>query len=162
MKRALLVVDLQREFEDTDGKFNEILKWVQHQSEMYTYDKIIATVCGNSINSPFYKYTGWDKMLNSEPRALEFTADVIIEKKTYGLPYRVLFDVLPANYVYDIIGYNTDACVLKVVLDMADAGRDIRILTNYCYSSSGEEAHKRGVEVLKSLLSSAVFSDTNS
>lgn len=156
--RALLVVDLQEEFKDKDGVYNDILKWVKCQKEIGLYDMIIATQCGNSLSSPFYKYTGWDAMLDGNVKKLPFDSDYVIYKDTYGLSCED-FDLLPMGYVYDIVGYNTEACVLKVALDMADRGRDIRVLVNHCYSSSGEKHHKRGVEVLKSLLTSAIVED---
>lgn len=147
--RVLLVVDLQPEFRDTDGRYEEILQFVKN---CCGYDKVIATVCGNSEKSPFVKYNNWFECMGShEP--LEFEADDFVYKEGYGLAD---YDVLPKDSFYEIIGFNTDACVLKVALDLFDRGYDFCVLTEQCYSSNGAEHHARGVRLMRELMSDAI------
>lgn len=145
----LLVVDLQREFRDTDGQYERILNWVK---TVKGYDKIIATKCLNSVDSPFVKYENWYDCIDSVCE-LEFQADKVIEKYGYGL---IDYSKLSKTDTYDIVGFNTDACVLKVALDLFDRNYNFSVLTEYCYSSNGLEHHKYGVELLRRLMSKAI------
>lgn len=145
----LLVVDLQREFYEPSGNYERILNFVKTTKD---YDKIIATRCRNSYDSPFYRYHNWFDCLNGV-QPLDFNPDKIIEKVTYGLPN---YNVLSKKNHYDVIGYNTDACVLKVAMDLFDKGYDFNVLTKYCYSSTGEAQHRSGIKLLRHLMSDAI------
>lgn len=151
-KNVLFVVDLQKEFRDSDGQYERILNWVREQITNNTYDLVLATKCHNSENSVF-KYTGWTDMLDSEPAELEFVPDLVIDKYSYGVPF---IKGLQSSWHYDIIGFNTGACVLKTALDLGDMGFSISVLSDYCYSSDGKEKHERGLWTLKNLLGTAV------
>lgn len=146
----LLVVDLQREFYEDSGNYERILNFVKTTKN---YDKIYATRCSNSPDSPFMKYNNWEDCLDGV-LPLEFNADTVFEKQTYGLSD---YNQLDKSNHYDVIGYNTDACVLKIALDLFDKGYDFNVLTEYCYSSEGEEHHKNGVELLRRLMSDAII-----
>lgn len=146
--KVLLVVDLQPEFKDNDGQYERILEFVRTTKD---YDRIIATKCFNLSSSPFIKYNAWNACLG-EIKELEFTPSYIIGKSTYGL---VDYDILDRDWEYDIIGFNTDACVFKIAMDMFDRKYDFRVLTQYCYSSNGLDSHLRGKAVLKANLGTA-------
>lgn len=146
--RVLLVVDLQPEFKDNDGQYERILDFVKSTKE---YDRIIATKCFNLSSSPFIKYSCWFDCLE-EIKELEFTPYYIVAKSTYGL---VDYDILDKDWEYDIIGFNTDGCVLKIAMDMFDRKYDFRVLSQYCYCSTGIEAHIFGKAVLKNNLGTA-------
>lgn len=146
---VLLVVDLQPEFRDTDGRYERILDWVR---TVEGYDRIIATKCLNSMNSPFVKYENWYDCIDSVCD-LEFKADKVIEKYGYGI---IDYSILNKIDTYDIVGFNTDACVLKIALDLFDRNYNFNILTEYCYSSNGLEHHQYGVELLCRLMGKAV------
>ena len=140
--RILLVVDLQPEFRDNDGQYEKILEFVKTTKD---YDRIVATKCYNAENSSFVKYDCWHDCLD-KVEELEFKADEIIAKVSYGL---TTYSLLNPKYSYDIIGFNTDCCVQKIAMDMFDRGYDFRVLSQYCYSSLGLQAHLRGKESLK-------------
>lgn len=148
--RILLAVDVQHEFQDQNGRYEKIVSYIKNASS--EYDFVYATVCANKPDSPFIKNEVWFDCMNGvEP--LAFSPDKIFVKYGYGfLDYNWLD---PENH-YDIIGFNTDCCVLKVALDLFDRGYDFSVLTEYCYSSSGEEEHRRGVAVLRDLLGKLV------
>lgn len=148
--KILLVVDLQVEFKDNDGQYERILDFVNHAKEN-GYDRVIATVCKNNDNTAFVKYENWYDCYNPEP--LEFNPDDILIKYGYGLNN---YNILPKTDQYDIIGFNTDACVLKIALDLFDNNYDFHVLTDYCYSNSGYTHHINGVELLKRLMSKAI------
>ena len=152
--RVLLVVDLQKEFRDNSGNYERILNFVRTNTTSRTdYDLVIALKCSNDMKSAFVKYNAWKECLNGV-EDLEFTPDVILHKTSYGLGG---YNVLSKDNTYDIVGFNTDACVLKVALDLFDRCHDFRVLTKYCYSSSGHEWHEIGIKTMKHLMKDAII-----
>lgn len=153
--KILLAVDLQKEFADKDGKYEDILAFLKEAVSGGGYDKVVATKCQNSSDSNFDRYNNWHK-LSKGASELEFEADEVIEKQSYGL---LDYSMFPKDAIIDIIGYDTGACVLKIALDLFDRNYDFRVLTKYCYSTGGREHHERGVRILKDLMERAVFED---
>ncbi|MCI8520252.1 MAG: isochorismatase family protein [Clostridia bacterium] len=150
--KILLAVDLQKEFADKDGKYEEILAFLNDAVRGGGYDKVVATKCVNSNKSNFVRYNNWHKLIDGTSE-LEFKADEVIEKQSYGLTD---YSMLPKDAEIDIIGYDTGACVLKIALDLFDRDYKFLVLSKYCYSTGGEEHHKRGLQVLSNLLENAV------
>ncbi len=151
--KILFVVDLQREFADNDGKYEEILNFVHTSTANKDYNKIIATKCKNKQNSNFVRYSNWFDLID-DASDLDFEADMVIEKISYGL---LDYSFLPRNAEIDIIGFNTGACVLKVALDLFDRDYNFKVLSKYCYSSNGLEHHKHGLWTLTNLMENAVI-----
>lgn len=145
----LLAIDVQKEFSNNDGNYERIVNFINNAKE---YDKIVATRYLNTLGSNFVKYLNYTKCIDGV-YDLEFNPDLIIDKYGYGLKDYSIFS--KENH-YDLIGLNTDACVLKISFDLFDLGYDFNILTDYCYSSSGLDAHLRGIEVMKSVFGSIV------
>ena len=151
--KILLVVDLQAEFADSDGEYERILEFVRNAIKDTTYDKVIATKCLNRENSNFVRYSNWERLIDGAAE-LEFTPDYVIEKVFYGLTD---YSILPKNAEFHVVGYNTGACVLKVALDLFDRDYNFKILSRYCYSSSGLAHHRCGLWTLKNLMENAVL-----
>lgn len=153
--KILLAVDLQKEFADKDGKYEEILAFLKEAVRGGGYDKVIATKCVNNKKSNFVRYNNWHKLIKGASE-LEFEADEVIEKQGYGL---LDYSMLPEGSIIDIIGYDTGACVLKIAMDLFDREYDFRILAKYCYSTGGKEHHELGLKILKNIMEKAVFED---
>ena len=152
--RVLLVVDLQKEFSDNCGNYERILNYVKGNiANRSKYDLVIALKCSNDMESSFVKYNAWKKCLKYV-EDLEFNPDVILQKTSYGL---LGYNVLSKENTYDIVGFNTDACVMKVALDLFDRRYNFRVLTKYCYSSSGQEWHEIGIKTMKHLMKDAII-----
>ena len=151
MKKILLAVDVQPEFADKDGKYEEILEFINKSRN--NYDEVIATVCKNKPDSPFVRYENWYECFAI--KSLDFKADNVLEKFGYGLPEYE--SILPKDAHYDVIGFNTEACVLKIALDLFDKGYDFNVLTDYCYSKSGYDKHMNGVTLMTRLMSKAII-----
>ena len=148
--RLLLVVDLQKEFSDRcKSKYDEIIGWVTNHSN--EYDSVVATRFMNKPNSPFIKYLGCNKM--QSVRDLEFKCDTIIDKCSYGLQD---YSWIPEKYSIDIVGMDTDACVLKIAFDLFDMGKDFKVLSNLCWSSGGETAHNNAVSLMRRQLGDGI------
>ena len=148
--KILLAVDVQKEFRDQDGQYDRIVSYIKNAAGKY--DRIYATVCANKPDTPFVKNNVWLDCLDGvEP--LAFSPDKVFVKYGYGF---LDYSWLDPEDQYDIIGFNTDCCVLKVALDLFHRGYAFHVLTDYCYSSTGEEEHRRGVAVLRDLLGQMV------
>lgn len=146
----LLVVDLQKEFIDHEGKYGEIIEFVKKAKEN-GFDEVYATMTVNHPEGPYVKYARWyDCMGIVEP--LEFNCDKLIIKHGYGLDS---YEVLSKENEYTIIGFNTDACVLKVATDLFDRNYKFKVKLDCCYSSNGFDHHHRGVRLFKDLMPDA-------
>ena len=158
--RILIAVDVQPEFgltkkADAD-RYWKIVNFIRHEYRtLEHYDAVFATVCKNHLNHNFVKSGVWTD-LTAGTKPLDFEATEFFVKYGYGLSdydlYKTFIPLAEQGVEFDVIGYNTDCCVLKVALDLFDRGAKVRVLSEYCYSSSGEEHHQRGVEILKDLI----------
>jgi len=52
----LLAVDVQPEFNNDDAWYSKIVSYIKHAKEN-GYDRVYATVCGNSKNGSFVRYS---------------------------------------------------------------------------------------------------------
>lgn len=148
--RMLLVVDLQKEFSNNcKAKYDEIIGWVTKHSK--EYDKVVATRFVNNYTSPFVRHLGWDKM--QLVRDLEFQYDTIIDKCSYGLQD---YSWIPEKCSIDIVGMDTDACVLKTAFDLFDMDMDFKVLSKLCWSSGGESAHYNAVALMRRQLGDCI------
>lgn len=151
MAEVLLVVDLQKEFMDHEGKYKEILEFVRNARDN-GYDAIYATMCVNQENGPYVRYGRWHDCMGAvEP--LEFTPDKLLIKHGFGLDN---YGVLDKDNHYTIVGFNTDACVLKVATDLFDRNYNFNVKLGYCYSSNGFDKHNRGVSIFNDLMPDAL------
>ena len=147
MKKVLLVIDCQEEFADENNiNFKRILDYINTNRNEYDYVYATKFVQGNTS---FKKYLGWE--LEESSKGLSFSADMIILKHGYGLDD---YDVLNKDYHYDVVGCETDACVLKIAMDLFDREYDFAVLKDYTYSnsylqSSALDIMKRNVGCLK-------------
>lgn len=160
VKKVLLVVDLQPEFRDKDGVYEECVNFVNTQfaKAPRIFDEIIATKCRNYKGSNYEIMANWQDCMNS-CEELAFPADRVIEKTGYGLDCyeEAGRAVLEKDALYMIIGFNADACVLKVALDLFDRGYTFCVATDKCGSSSSEAHRQRGIDVMKSLIPNALL-----
>lgn len=134
----LIVVDLQPEFIGKNKvSYDRILNFIRSSH----YDKIFATrfVSGNKN---FKDRLHWDMPKETTPQ-LEFEYDVLFDKTGYGLSDDQ-YKAFNKDHVYDIVGCETDACILKIAMDMFDRGYHFYVLSNYIYTGSdnGEAALK--------------------
>lgn len=148
--RILLVVDLQKEFSDNcKSKYDEIIGWVKNHSN--EYDSVVATRFMNKPDSPFIRYLGWNKM--QFVRELDFEYDILINKCSYGLQD---YSWIPEKCSIDIVGMDTDACVLKIAFDLFDMDKDFKVLSKLCWSSGGECAHNNAVALMRRQLGDGI------
>lgn len=153
-RKALLVVDVQ------DGFLNDntyhILDYIRDKVQNSTYDYVIATQFVNHHDSPYVPFLNWDKMMSGDvdtdiDEIVASHADIIINRQTYSSCDSELLDVLSDHHIdsVDIVGIDSDACVLSTALFLFDHHVDIRVDSHGCASGAGEEMHHAAMMILK-------------
>lgn len=132
MLKALIVVDLQPEFIVNDKTRQAYHKVLQFVKTTKVYDRVIATQFIRG-NSNYKKFLDFDFPANPAP--LEFEYDKLIQKTGYGL-HDVEYSNFSHEYHYDIVGCETDACVMKIALDMFDHEFSFNVLYSHVFTGS--------------------------
>lgn len=150
--KYLYVVDLQTEFvKDKRGQqiYNNCINFIR--SNRNNYDAIYAAVYKNRDNVNMNRYVGWNEMQKSID-ALDFVPDDFWYHSGYAIdsyPFKATDKV-------DVIGFDTDACVLNACFDLFNLNVQFRVLVSGCWSSGGASMHKAGLEVMKRQFRNAV------
>lgn len=153
-KSALLVIDVQR------GFINKYTKDIPSliEQEQTRYDFVWSAQLEHKENSPFLKirrYSGFSDIDSPEELAFNLRPDAkTIFKHGYSAVTNKLSDELKANNIIqiDLMGVDTDQCVLATALALFDLGITPRIVVDRCASTGGPEAHDAGVDVLRRAL----------
>lgn len=77
---------------------------------------------------------------------------VVEEKTTYGLPHEDLFRLVGLCSHIDVVGFDTDACVMAAAVNLFDAGYDFDVLGEYCASTNGPDYHEAGMKIINKVL----------
>lgn len=154
MSRALILVDVQRGFmnEFTHHIPERILALLERDD----HKPLLFTRFVNVAGSPYHKFLDWHEC--EKPPATELVPELeqhvrkgrVYEKKGYtGLPGAL------ATYLkrsrrkeVEIVGIDTDICVLKIAMDVFDLGIKPIVLTDCCASTLGSQAHLAGLAIL--------------
>ena len=150
--KYLLVVDLQKEFvKDKQGKkiYDSCLDYIATRGR--DYNAVLAAVYVNKDNYNMKRLLGWTEM--ERPQSLEFVPDASFSHSGYSI--KEYPSVTPMDQI-DIIGFDTDACVLSAAFDIFNIGCNMRILTNLCWSSGGKKMHEAGLTIMRRQFGSAV------
>ena len=117
----------------------------------------IATQFINTKNSNFVKLLDWEEMQEGSQSTdicnkIRETSIKTIKKNTYGSTE--LIEHLKNQGIKQtlIVGVDTDACVLKIALDIFDADIEPYVLTEYCGSSGGLAYHDLAIKLLRRLI----------
>lgn len=147
MYKYLFVVDVQKEFvKDKMGEkvYQKCLQYID--AHRHEYDAVIAAVY---INDPT-KFANMNRLLNwndcKKIENLEFIPDGTFMHSGYSIkeyPSVTKLDCI------DIIGFDTDACVLSACFDIFNLGCNMRILSEYIWSSGGKKMHEAGIAVMR-------------
>lgn len=157
MARYLYAVDLQREFvKDKQGQkvYDKCIDYIQ--SYYSAYDAVLAAIYVNSnVNLNMARLVEWDECKN--PKALEFPANWVAQHDGYSVG--VYPNLTPYDTV-DVIGFDTDACVLSACFDLFNIGCNFRIIIDGCWSSGGKKMHEAGLMVMRRQFRKAVDEKT--
>lgn len=154
-RNALLIVDVQKEFL-TDSTKDRVPR-IQQLVETGGYDYCILTYYKNTPQSPLYHRLHWydgmdactDSLLIHPPAGL---LTVVEEKTTYALPCKDLFDLVGLCSHIDLVGFDTDACVMAAAVNLFDAGYDFDVLGEYCASTNGRDYHEAAMKIINRVL----------
>ncbi|MBQ8677390.1 MAG: cysteine hydrolase [Alphaproteobacteria bacterium] len=137
MKKVLLIIDVQKSAVSKP----EIAKNIEKLQ--YEYDVVFVSKFVNK-DSPLLNLLNWsgydDETLAFVPRD-----DAIIYTKTGYSSY--LSEMKQFDEVY-ICGFDTDACVYKTAMDLAEKGIRPIVLKDYCFSAN-QELHNMGIKLLE-------------
>jgi nicotinamidase-related amidase len=156
MTEPLLVVDVQRGFindftQHVPGRIKRLI-------ETGDFSPVLFTVFVNTPGSPYQRLLDWhgcaappETDLVDELASLA-SRDRIFEKRGLtGLP-DALADRLRRDHHADghinVVGIDTDMCVLKIAMDIFDLGIEPVVYVDCCASTAGLQAHLSGLAIL--------------
>ena len=156
--KYLFVVDVQKEFvKDEIGQriYKNCLRYIA-SAKSRGYERVIAAVYKNATNfANMDRLVEWQEMMNI--KGIEFAADEMLFHSGYSIKDYPRF--MKQDKV-DVIGFDTDACVLATCFDLFNIGCNLRILINGCWSSGGAEMHEAGLKVMRRQFNKAVDETT--
>ena len=154
MTRPLLVVDVQNGF--INDFTRHIPDRVARLIETGDFEPVLFTRFINTPDSPYRRLLEWDGSADAPDTELAaelerfISAHNVFDKHGLtGVP-RALADRLQDDDVHeiDVVGIDTDMCVLKIAMDLFDAGIEPVILVDCCASTAGLQAHLAGLAIL--------------
>ena len=137
MEKVLLVIDVQKSAV-TKSEIAQHIEKLQYEYDVVYISKFTKK------DSPLLNLLNW-KGYSDETLAFKPKDNAIIYGKTGYSSY------LPEMKKYDeiyICGFDTDACVYKTALDLAENGIRPVILKDYCFSAN-QELHNIGLSLLE-------------
>lgn len=137
MKKALLIIDVQKSATVKPEIAQDIEKL------QYVYEVVFVSKFTNQ-DSPLLILLNWSGY-DDETLAFKPKDNAIIYTKTGYSSY------LPQMKQFDeihICGFDTDACVYKTAMDLAEVGIRPVVLKDYCYSAN-QEFHNMGLKLLE-------------
>lgn len=152
----LLVVDLQREFvKDDEGLkvYNRCIKYIN--TCRYEYTDIYAAVYKNDSLQNMFMLTRWEDM--QKIQKLDFKPTAMFKHAGYSAVNKMK---LNPNTHIDVIGFDTDACVLSHCFDLFNRDVPFKVLVDGVWSSGGESMHKAGLACLKRQFNKAIDEHT--
>ena len=140
MKNILIIVDLQKQFADEGKeKYNKCLKFIEDNGKKY--DSVTATYFRqNEDNTNYIDHLGWNGCSDATAKDLEF------ETRNKGVVCKHNYGTFDCNFIYsyfhaekndniDIIGCDSDACILALCFSLWDNGyTNFHVLTDYIVS----------------------------
>lgn len=148
-----MIIDVQKGFltENTahvPGKIRELLS-------KRKFDRIVATKFVNNEDSPYYVFAHWYDMMDTESQELDpYVKSVaqIVFYKNISSCFTEEFLKWIENEGIDklyFVGIETDCCVLVSAYGSFDRKIPFTVLTDYCASGGGKEAHEAACVSMK-------------
>ena len=154
MSQALLVVDVQRGFinqftQHVPGRIRGLI-------ERGDFAPVLFTRFINVEGSPYRELLNWDGCGNPPETELvdELASlgaqDCVFDKHGLaGLPDALADRLRREGWKQiNIVGIDTDMCVLKIAMDVFDLGIEPIVLVDCCASTAGLQAHLAGLAIL--------------
>ena len=154
MPAPLLVVDVQRGF--INDFTRHIPDRVKRLLDLGEYSPVLFTLFVNVPDSPYQRLLDWhacaeppDTELVDELAGIADQANVYHKGGLTGLT-DALVDRLRGEQFSEVnvVGIDTDMCVLKIAMDIFDLGIEPVVLVDCCASTAGLQAHLAGLAIL--------------
>jgi len=151
---ALLIIDVQRGY---INKYTEKIPKLAEQKQL-EYDLVWIARLEYGKNSPLITIRSKNGMKDiKNPEDLAFTpipGSNIIVKHGYSAATPELLNALQKHNItqIDLMGVDTDQCVLATSLALFDLEITPRVLADYCASTRGEQMHEAGLMVMRHAL----------
>lgn len=151
--RILLAIDIQRQFDDKSEEFQKIVNFCNNHRE--EYDAIVPTLFVNE-NRLFEDKLHWNgcKMIKREDCLVKPKNSKIIFKSGYALSN---LKFLQRDDHVDVIGCDSDACVLAICFQLWDAGMDFSVLSNFIYTTLKKYGNETSLSIMKRNFGSCVI-----
>lgn len=154
-QNALLIIDVQKEFL-TDSTRDRVPA-IQTLAETGGYDYCVLTYYKNTPGSASCRRLHWYDGMDASAASLLIhppagVPTVIREKSTYALAQQVLSDLMGLCAHIDLVGFDTDACVMATAIALFDGGYDFDVLGDYCASTNGRDYHEAGMKIIHRVL----------
>lgn len=159
-KTGLIVVDLQKAFRPPEHLVEGI------RSILGDYDIVVATQFLNKVWSLYETELGYTHCQVGSPEAeivIPLRPKLVFDRFVYGLqaPHIEKLKQLPVMR-WDIVGCDTEACVLSTCYDLWNNNIKFRVLKDLCHSSGGTDFHEAALKVMQRSFGAAqVYSDRN-
>ena len=156
MKKALVIVDMQYGFMNTNTKYleKEICGFIDNYKD--DFDIIAATQYVNSEDTPCYKFEGWKECMAGSHDAevldsIKQRVSVVIPKGVYSCWLELVDNNICTPYFDKIyfVGVNTGCCVLHSAFDAYNNLQDCAVISDLCGSTSGYGSHLAALQVLR-------------
>ena len=155
VKNILIIVDLQKQFADKGKeKYNKCLKFIEDNEKKY--DTVTATYFRQTEdNTNYTEHLGWNGCSDATSKDLEFETQnkTVLCKNNYGT---FDYDFIRFNFKaekddnIDIIGCDSDACVLALCFSLWDNGyTNFHVLTDYIYTTSKDFDNDTIIKIMK-------------
>ena len=150
MNTCLLITDVQKGF---INKFTEhIPKFVEKLQ--FEYETVLATRFFNKDGSFYHDLIKWHRFSkDSKDTELAFkirSDAIVIEKHIYTCINVNFIKLLRSRNISEvhICGIDTDICVTKCAVDLFENNIVPVVLSKYCASTAGLDAHKNALKTL--------------
>jgi nicotinamidase-related amidase len=153
MADALLVVDVQRCF--LNDFTHHVPARVATLIERERFEPILFTRFMNHPDSPYARFLDWRECETSGTEIPTELTRYCRPELTFSKPGLAGMPDELAAYLREhrieaiyLAGIDTDMCVLKIAMDLFDAGIRPLVLADCCASTAGLQAHLAGLAVL--------------
>ena len=150
-KTLLLVIDLQKSFINENTEF--LPQKIESLISENKFDSVAFTRFINNVGSVYTTKLNWFGCIDESDRAIviDTNDNEVFDKTVYTALNSKLKDYLIKENIKKVYlcGIDSECCVLKTAFDMFEAGIEVYILSEYCYSTLGEERHLQAMEILK-------------
>jgi|SRR3989344_3335197 len=158
MKKALIVIDVQKYFliKETKPIIKGIRDFLKQNSSEYLV--IYFTIFKNDKNSPLWQISEWRDCTSSPQTDVcdeikEFTNNKNLFYKNIlsaGKVPGIINDIKKKNIEeVDLLGFDTDCCVLATAYDLFDQGIKPVVIENLTWSTSKDRLHSSAIKMIR-------------